>query len=50
VATFAELMFPISAIFFDYIINGKILSPIQWIAAIILMLSILKISISGRQS
>jgi drug/metabolite transporter (DMT)-like permease len=48
VATFAELMFPVSAIFFDYLINGKILSPIQWIAAIILILSILKISISNR--
>jgi len=50
VATFAELMFPISAIFFDYIINGKILSITQWIAAIILLLSILRISTIGKQN
>lgn len=44
VATFAELMFPVSAVFFDYIINGKVLSLTQWFAAVILLISILKIS------
>ncbi|MCD4790324.1 MAG: DMT family transporter, partial [Bacteroidales bacterium] len=34
IATICELFFPISAIFFDYIVNGKILSPVQWVAAV----------------
>ncbi len=44
VATFAELMFPVSAIIFDYFLNGKILSPVQWIAAAVLIFAILRIS------
>ena len=45
VATICELFFPVSAILFDYIFNGKVLSPIQWISATILMFAIIKLSI-----
>ena len=48
VATFAELMFPVSAIIFDYLINGKVLSPVQWAAAAVLLFAIVKISLSGK--
>jgi len=44
IATFAELMFPVSAIFFDYFINGNILSTTQWISATILIIAIVRIS------
>lgn len=44
IATICELFFPISAIFFDYIINGKILSPVQWVAAVIMIFSIIKLN------
>jgi len=44
-ATICELFFPISAIVFDYIFNKSILSPIQWIAAIIMIGAILRISL-----
>lgn len=45
VATICELFFPASAILFDYLFNDKILSPIQWISATILMIAIIKLSI-----
>lgn len=44
IATFAELMFPISAILFDYFINDNVLSDVQWIAASVLLFSIIMIS------
>jgi drug/metabolite transporter (DMT)-like permease len=45
VATICELLFPVSAILFDYLFNGKVLSTIQWISAIVLMSAIIKLSI-----
>lgn len=44
IATICELFFPISAIFFDYFINGKVLSPVQWVAAVIMIFSIIKLN------
>ncbi len=44
IATICELFFPVSAIFFDYIVNGKILSPVQWVAAVIMIFSIIKLN------
>jgi len=43
-ATMCELFFPISAIFFDYIFHGKLLAPVQWIAAAIMIFSIIKLN------
>jgi len=43
-ATMCELFFPISAIFFDYIFNGKILSTVQWIAAATMIFAIIKLN------
>jgi drug/metabolite transporter (DMT)-like permease len=45
IATICELLFPVSAILFDYLFNGKVLSTIQWVSAIILLISIVKLSI-----
>ena len=44
VATISELLFPVSAIFFDYVINGSLLSPVQFIAAAVMVFSIIKLS------
>ncbi len=44
-ATICELCFPVSAILFDYLINGKVLTPVQWISAAILIFAILKLSL-----
>jgi drug/metabolite transporter (DMT)-like permease len=43
-ATMCELFFPISAIYFDYIFNGKVLSPVQWIAAALIVFAIIKLN------
>jgi drug/metabolite transporter (DMT)-like permease len=44
ISTILELTFPFIAIFLDMIVNGTVLSISQWIAAIILVFSIYKIS------
>ena len=44
VATISELLFPVSAIFFDYIVNGSYLSPIQYGAAVLMIYSLIKLS------
>ena len=44
-STICELFFPISAIIFDYLFNKSILAPIQWIAAAVMIIAILKVSI-----
>lgn len=44
VATISELLFPISAILFDYLVNGSVLSPIQMLSAVIMVLAIIKLS------
>jgi len=43
-STIMELFFPITAIILDYVVNGHVLSPIQWISAIILIAVIIKIN------
>lgn len=44
IATICELFFPISAILFDYFINGAILSTIQWISAVIMIFAIISLN------
>ena len=44
VATICELFFPISAIFFDYLINDNKLSVVQWVAAIIMIGAIINLN------
>ncbi len=44
IATMCELCFPVSSIVFDYIFNKKILSPIQFVSAGILLFTIYKIT------
>lgn len=44
-ATICELCFPVSAILFDYLVNGRVLSLVQWISAGVLIFAILKLSL-----
>ena len=44
ISAIVELLFPISAIVFDFLINKNILSPIQWVSAGIMIFSIFKIN------
>jgi len=49
-ATIAELFWPLSAIFLDYIINKNILTPLQIFATIILLISFYKITLGKEQT
>ena len=49
VSTICELFFPISAIIFDYFINHHLLSPIQWISAVIMILAVVEISYKRKK-
>ncbi len=44
VATICELLFPISAIVFDYIFNDAKLSLVQWISAIVMIFAIVNLN------
>lgn len=44
VATISELLFPISAILFDYLFNGTLLSPVQILSAAIMVFAIIKLN------
>ena len=44
IATISELLFPISAIFFDYIINDSILSPVQLVSAAVMVFAIIRLN------
>jgi len=44
VATMCELAFPISSAILDYLINKTILSPVQWIAAAVMLFTIYKVT------
>lgn len=47
VATICELCFPISAVVFDYFINGEMISAIQWISAVIMFFAIIMMNKKG---
>ena len=44
VASICELAFPLTAVVLEYFVHGNILSPVQWIGAAILLISILRVS------
>lgn len=54
VASICELAFPLTAVVLEYFVHGNILSPVQWIGAAVLLVSILKVSginiLSGLQN
>ncbi|HMM10851.1 MAG TPA: DMT family transporter [Bacteroidales bacterium] len=49
-ATISELLFPVSAVVFDYLINGSILSPLQWFSAALMVFAIIRLNTQFRES
>ncbi len=49
VATICELCLPLSAVLLDYLVNGTVLTPVQWLGAIVLLSAIVNISLRGVQ-
>jgi drug/metabolite transporter (DMT)-like permease len=50
VATIMELFFPMSAIIFDYVFNDHLLSPVQWIAAAVMIFAIINLNSDNRKA
>lgn len=46
VSIIIELLFPMSAIVFDYLINHSVLSGVQWISAVLLIFAIVKLTLN----
>ena len=44
IATISELLFPISAILFDYLINDSVLSPVQLVSAAVMVFAIIRLN------
>ena len=49
VATICELCLPLSAVLLDYLVNGSVLGPWQWLGAGLLVGAILRISTHGEE-
>jgi len=47
-AAICELCFPLSAIVFDYLFHGKVLSPVQWASVALMLLAIIRLSTQRR--
>lgn len=43
-ATISELMFPVSALIFDYLFNDSVFTVVQWIGAAVMVFAILKLN------
>ncbi len=50
IATICELLFPISAIIFDYIFNDQLLSTVQWVSAAIMIFAIINLNRSNTKT
>ncbi|MCK5776580.1 MAG: EamA family transporter [Bacteroidales bacterium] len=50
IATIMELFFPMSAVVFDYFINGHVLSPIQWISAAVMIFAIINLNADNAKA
>jgi drug/metabolite transporter (DMT)-like permease len=49
VATICELCLPLSAVLLDYLVNGSLLGPAQWLGALLLIGAILRISMLSEE-
>lgn len=45
-----ELFYPITVVILDYFINGVVLSPVQWISAIVMIAAIMRISMQQAKT
>ncbi len=49
VSTIAELFFPVSSVALDYLVNGTVLTTVQWVSAILMVVAILRIGALQRR-
>ena len=48
-STFLELMYPITAVVLDYFVNKTVYSPVQWMAACVMLFAIIMLNRSEHQ-
>lgn len=48
-STIIELLYPITAVILDWVINKTVLSPIQWIAAVVMVFAIVKLNVKSKE-
>jgi drug/metabolite transporter (DMT)-like permease len=48
-STFLELMYPITAVVLDYFVNKTVYSPVQWVAAFIMLFAIVMLNIDAEK-
>ena len=49
ISTFLELMYPITAVVLDYFVNKTVYSPVQWIAAIVMIFAIVMLNVDKKK-
>jgi len=48
-STFLELMYPITAVVLDYFVNKTVYSPVQWVAAAVMLFAIIMLNRSEQE-
>ena len=48
-STFLELMYPITAVVLDYLVNKTTYSPVQWVAAIVMLFAIVMLNVDSEK-
>ncbi len=49
-STFLELMYPITAVVLDYLVNHTVYSPMQWVAAFVMLFAIVMLNMSEKKA
>ena len=49
-STFLELMYPITAVVLDHFVNKTVYSPMQWLAAFVMLFAIVMLNVSGNKT
>ena len=49
VSTFLELMYPITAVVLDYAVNKTVYSPVQWVAAFVMLFAIVMLNVGTEK-
>ena len=49
-STFLELMYPITAVVLDHFVNKTVYSPVQWVAAFVMLFAIVMLNVSGNKT
>ena len=50
VSALCEMCLPLSAILFDYLVNGSVLGPWQWVGAVLMLSAILRVTLEPRHN